>query len=1617
MGCAGLANAQLAPPPNDRFANAQPVSGSAGSMKGNNTFATREIGEPNHAGSTSGHSVWYRWVAPRGGLTGFSTVGSSFDTVLAVYTGSSLNALTTIASNNDRLGETSLVVFNAAAGKTYHVAVDGFNKPPLGDRGAVKLNWFPAPANDDFARAQEIRGPSGNIKGSNIGASKQPGEPNHASQAGGASVWYRWQAPASGIVTFNTTGSNFDTLLAIYSGAGINALSPVASNNNRFEHASSVTFKAAAGAVYHIAVDGVGGDFGDLHLNWSPPAANDDFADAQLISGSLGSLTDDNAGATRETGEPVHAGRTGGTSIWYRWTAPITGTFTFTTMGSEINTLLAVYTGAGVGALTAVASNNDDSRGRTTSIVTFNVGAGVTYRIAVDGFAGITGNLRLNWFRTPGNDLFADAQSLVGASGSVPGSNLAAFKEAGEPNHAGEPGGASVWYRWQAPVSGPVTFSTAGSSLNTLLAIHTGVSVNALTPVASGKGTVTFNATGGVMYRIAVDGQPDEIRNRIVRLGDFTLHWASASRPANDNFVNAQPLIGVAGSVTGSNERATEQTGEPNHGPLAAGASIWYRWTAPASGTFVFTTPGSDFNTVLAVYTGAGVNALTLIKRDVNSGPGESSVVVFNTTAGVTYRIAVDGRANVPPSTGNLKLNWSPSPANDYFANAQAIAGRGGSREGSTLGASKEDAEPFHAGDEGGASVWYRWTAPVSGPVSFATFGSNFNPLLAVYTGASIHPLATIARNDDRVGLESGVRFNATAGVTYRIAVDGRAGSSGAFTLQWSPSSIPANDDFADAQVLNGAGGKETGSNAGASRERFEPAHAGQAADSSVWYRWRAPAAGRAAFTTLGSDFSTRLAVYTGAGLAALTAVASSGSNGAVTFNVAAGMTYHIAVDGGRASDVDSQQGSLLLSFRMLPLTNDNFANAQPLEGSVGRREDDSLGATLEAGEPAHANTPDGASPISGGASLWYRWQAPSSGSTTFTTVGSSFDTLLAVYTGSSLDALSPIASNDNFVLGTSLVTFTAEAGTTYFIAVDGRLGQTGLVTLAWNRGAPANDNFAGAQTIGGPFSVDGATGGNNANATKEAGEPSHAGNPGGRSIWYRWQAPTTGAVTFSTAGSDLDTLLAVYTGNGPSTLTPVAGNDDDGQLLTSRVNFQTVAGATYLIAVDGLAGRAGDIILKWRVSSSISGRVVSQFVGISSDGIPFAPIIVTGTESRTLTADAAGFYTIANLPPNGSYTVTAFGPGKTAGIGWLVDSRSFSPLNGDLDDVELVVRRFIPSVSVSGRVKDAGDKGLPGITVVLSGSASLTRTTNSFGGYSLPNLPVGGSFVIAPTSPNYNFTPTHIALGNFAGDLIGGNFIAGEPFTISGKVTDHTGAPLGGVTITLIGSGHPPLETDADGNYSFIVPAGGNYTVAPVLDNFVFAPSNPTFANLSQHQKTVDFTGTRIITISGRVLLNGSGLGGVLVTLGGGATASAMTGADGGYAFPGLAAGLNYTVTPSKANFTFNPPSLVFDNPAGNQTGDFAATPPIVSIAAADAGASEPGADTGSFTVARSGNVDASLTIIYTIGGTATNGADYDEITSSVTIGAGAASTAIPIRPKDDALIEGNETVTLTLA
>lgn len=393
--------AHAAPPANDNFASAQVITGPSGAVAGTNVEATKETGEPNHAGSSGGASIWYAWTAPATGGYTFDTCASDFDTVLGVYTGTTVDMLTTVASNDDSCGLGSSVTFTATAGVTYHIAIDGFG----GATGTTSLSWVvqPAPANDDFVNAQPISGPSGTVAASNVSATKEPGEPNHAGNAGGSSVWYSWTAPSTGRFRFDTCRSGLDTLLAVYTGTAVNSLTPVAANDDGCGAQSSVVFTATASTVYFIAVDGhnagAGPATGAFLLDWTSVAANDNLVDAQVISGPSGAATGTNVGATKEPGEPNHAGNPGGASVWFAWTAPANAMFTFDTCNSEFDTLLAVYTGTAVNALTPVASNDDSCA--AASSVTFTATAGTTYLIAVDGADGeggpMVGDFTLRW--------------------------------------------------------------------------------------------------------------------------------------------------------------------------------------------------------------------------------------------------------------------------------------------------------------------------------------------------------------------------------------------------------------------------------------------------------------------------------------------------------------------------------------------------------------------------------------------------------------------------------------------------------------------------------------------------------------------------------------------------------------------------------------------------------------------------------------------------------------------------------------------------------------------------------------------------------------------------------------------------------------------------------------------------------------------------------------------------------------------------------------------------------------------------------------------------------------------------------------------------------------------
>ncbi|HXT12270.1 MAG TPA: Calx-beta domain-containing protein [Candidatus Angelobacter sp.] len=100
----GVTQALAQPAPaNDNFASATVLDPSAmwGSVSNSSTGATSELGEPTHAGFAPTATVWYKWTAPADGEVEVDTIGTTFDTVLAVYTGNSVGSLAQVAANDD----------------------------------------------------------------------------------------------------------------------------------------------------------------------------------------------------------------------------------------------------------------------------------------------------------------------------------------------------------------------------------------------------------------------------------------------------------------------------------------------------------------------------------------------------------------------------------------------------------------------------------------------------------------------------------------------------------------------------------------------------------------------------------------------------------------------------------------------------------------------------------------------------------------------------------------------------------------------------------------------------------------------------------------------------------------------------------------------------------------------------------------------------------------------------------------------------------------------------------------------------------------------------------------------------------------------------------------------------------------------------------------------------------------------------------------------------------------------------------------------------------------------------------------------------------------------------
>ena len=246
----------------------------------------------------------------------------------------------------------------------------------------------------------------------------------------------------------------------------------------------------------------------------------------------------------------------------------------------------------------------------------------------------------------------------------------------------------------------------------------------------------------------------------------------AAAAPVNDHFADREVLSGpLPIAVTRSNVEATREEGEPFL-ITGKGRTIWFEWEAQSTGFTTVGTCETDFHTQVGVFTGTAVNGLTAVADGFSGGPGcptaySGSQATFKAEAGTVYKIVADGDGFYlppsPPPSGegsiSLQVEATPPPPNDDFADAAVLPGRieeepgappfyFASTTGYNWGAGKEPGEPDHAGDPGGASVWYRWTPPATGMARFSAQGNWFKTLISVYEGQSLASLSQLASGE-----------------------------------------------------------------------------------------------------------------------------------------------------------------------------------------------------------------------------------------------------------------------------------------------------------------------------------------------------------------------------------------------------------------------------------------------------------------------------------------------------------------------------------------------------------------------------------------------------------------------------------------------------------------------------------------------------------------------------------------------------------------------------------------------------------------------------------------------------------------------------------------------------
>jgi len=633
--------------------------------------------------------------------------------------------------------------------------------------------------------------------------------------AGAPDAEYTFTAPADGTYTFDTQGSQLDTVVYVLDGECMGT--ELGCNDDGDQSQSVVAVDLVEGQTVTVVVDGNDGTGLPFELRVQTGAFVCPLADIGntvpgTISGDTTALFD---------GSSASCGGQAGRDAHYLFTAPATATYSLETFGSSFESVIYVRDG--------VCAGGELSCGIEGTLVDLVAGQEVT--ITVDSqFAWGEFDLRI--------DTLGGACPDTNVGNTVP-VNVVGDTTDGDNTDAGTCGGEfsnDDLYLFTAPTDGLYQFDTFGSALDTVLYLQDGGCGGAelgcnddFEPLVP-QSRVIAGLAAGQPVLVGVDGNG---------AGAYELNIDLV--PCPDEPLASVAVQTVFGTTQGGIDKLVGSCSNQAEAP-----DYTYSFTAPADGEFVFDTLGSAFNTVLYVLDGPACNGNEIACSDNYAGP--SSALSVQLTEGETVTVVVDGNFG---QQGAFQLNVSQlgggaCPDEDIGSTVpQTVVGTTAGADNTVAGT----CGGFTSGDD-----TYLFTADTDGLYVFDTIGSAYDTVLFL-RDADCSGTELACNDNYSFFQESQVGITLAAGQSVIVGVDGAVGT-GAYNLNVQYVTCPDLDidsDFPSNQVGDTFGSVD--------KVQSVNCFGSDNGSPDFVFEWTAPAADTYTIDMNGSDYDTFLVV------------------------------------------------------------------------------------------------------------------------------------------------------------------------------------------------------------------------------------------------------------------------------------------------------------------------------------------------------------------------------------------------------------------------------------------------------------------------------------------------------------------------------------------------------------------------------------------------------------------------------------------------------------------------------------------------------------------------------------------------------------------------------------